>query len=131
MLAIYSGRLKHVVYDRLDDGKKEGFADLKILDDRVLEKNDAAIVARNSGYLDALSHMPWDGFAPSTKDLKTGALPAIWKNTADFDARFEKFGADSKAALASITDKATFMAAMPGVLNSCNGCHEKYRAKDD
>ena len=45
MLAIYSGRLKHVVYDRLDDGKKDGFADLKILDDRVLEKNDAAIVA--------------------------------------------------------------------------------------
>jgi predicted metal-dependent enzyme (double-stranded beta helix superfamily) len=45
MLAIYSGRLKHVVYDRLDDGRKEGFADLKIIEDRVLERNDAAIVA--------------------------------------------------------------------------------------
>ena len=37
--------LKHVVYDRRDDGKKEGFADLAIIDDRVLEKNDVAIVA--------------------------------------------------------------------------------------
>ena len=45
MMAIYSGRLKHVVYDRRDDGKKEGFADLAIIDDRVLEKNDVAIVA--------------------------------------------------------------------------------------
>ena len=45
MMAIYSGRLKHVVYDRQDDGTKEGFADLKIIDDRVLEKNDVAIVA--------------------------------------------------------------------------------------
>jgi predicted metal-dependent enzyme (double-stranded beta helix superfamily) len=44
-MAIYSGRLKHVVYDRQDDGSKEGFADLKIVDDRVLERNDIAMVA--------------------------------------------------------------------------------------
>ena len=45
MMAIYSGRLKHVVYDRKDDGTKEGFADLAIIEDRVLEKGDVAIVA--------------------------------------------------------------------------------------
>jgi hypothetical protein len=44
-MAIYSGRLKHVVYDRQDDGSKEGYANLKVMDDRVLEKNDIAIVA--------------------------------------------------------------------------------------
>ncbi len=60
---------------------------------------------------------------------KTNALPAIWTNKADFEARFKKFGDDSKAALASIKDKATFMAAMPGVLKNCNNCHETYRAK--
>src|SRR5713101_4061153 len=31
---------------------------------------NGAIVARNAGYLEALSKMPWDGFAESTKDLK-------------------------------------------------------------
>ncbi len=45
MMAIYSGRLKHVVYDRKDDGTKAGFADLAIIDDRVLEKGDIAVVA--------------------------------------------------------------------------------------
>jgi cytochrome c556 len=60
---------------------------------------------------------------------KTGALPEIWQNKDDFSARFQKLGADSRAALISITDRTTFMAAMPGVLKNCGGCHEKYRAK--
>ena len=44
-MAIYSGQLKHVVYDRMDDGSKEGYAELEIVDDRVLERNDMAMVA--------------------------------------------------------------------------------------
>ena len=44
-MGIYSGRLKHVVYDRSDDGSKEGYAELRVVDDRVLERNDIAIVA--------------------------------------------------------------------------------------
>lgn len=66
-------------------------------------------------------------------DSKTGhdteALPAIWSNKADFEARFTKFGADSDAALGSITDKASFTATMPKVLGNCGGCHKEYRAK--
>src|SRR5690242_2503122 len=31
---------------------------------------DANIVTRNVGFLDALSKMPWDGFAASTKEVK-------------------------------------------------------------
>ncbi len=44
-MGIYSGQLKHVVYDRLDDGTKEGYAELKVIDDRILQRNDTAIVA--------------------------------------------------------------------------------------
>ena len=44
-MGIYSGRLKHVVYGRSDDGSKEGYAELKVVDDRVPERNDIAIVA--------------------------------------------------------------------------------------
>ena len=61
---------------------------------------------------------------------KTEALPAIWKNKADFEARFAKLGEDSKAALAAIKDQATFKANYQPVLKNCNGCHETYRAKE-
>ena len=44
-MAIYSGRLRHTVYDRKDDGTKEGYAELEVIDDRILECNDMAIVA--------------------------------------------------------------------------------------
>lgn len=44
-MAIYSGQLKHIVYDRKDDGGTEGYAELEVVDDRVLERNDMAIVA--------------------------------------------------------------------------------------
>ncbi len=44
-LAIYSGRLEHTVYDRKDDGAKEGYAELEVVDDRILERNDIAMVA--------------------------------------------------------------------------------------
>ena len=61
----------------------------------------------------------------------TEALPAIWDNKKDFDARFAKFGTDATDALASVTDKASFGAAMTPVFKNCGGCHEKYRAKSD
>ena len=44
-LGLYSGQLKHTVYDRKDDGSKEGYAELEIIDDRVLHPKDMAIVA--------------------------------------------------------------------------------------
>src|SRR5262249_49916357 len=41
---------------------------------------------------------------------KTEALPAIWKNKADFEARLAKLGADAKAAQTDVKDLATFKA---------------------
>jgi cytochrome c556 len=66
----------------------------------------------------------------SEKGGKTEALPAIWQNKSDFEARFAKLGEDSKAALAAIKDQASFKTSFPPVLKDCNGCHETYRAKD-
>ena len=68
-------------------------------------------------------------------DSKTGddtaALPAIWENKADFNARFAKLGADANDALAKVKDEASFKAIVPSIFNNCGGCHEKYRAKKD
>ena len=78
---------------------------------------------------DAAGKMP--GLYPP--DSKTGgetqALPAVWDNKADFDARMKKFGADAAAAATAITDEASFKTNFPGVLKNCSDCHETYRLK--
>jgi cytochrome c556 len=59
----------------------------------------------------------------------TNALPAIWENKADFDARFTQFIKDVQAAQAGITDEATFKQFAPAVFKNCGSCHELYKAK--
>ena len=85
-----------------------------------------AIIA---SYVDVASKGP----ALFPENSKTGgdtaALPAIWANKADFDARFAKFGADAKAAQGSVKDLDSFKGAFGGLTKNCGGCHETYRAK--
>ncbi len=81
-------------------------------------------------YLNAAEKMP-ALFPPDSKTGDTNALPAIWDNKADLDARFKKLGDDATADLAAITDEATFKATMPAIYKNCGGCHEKYRAKQN
>ncbi|HEY1782538.1 MAG TPA: cytochrome c [Roseiarcus sp.] len=59
----------------------------------------------------------------------TAALPAIWENKADFEARFAKFIKDVQAAQAGVTDEATFKQFAPAIFKNCGGCHELYKAK--
>jgi cytochrome c556 len=68
-------------------------------------------------------------FTPDSKDGDTAALPKIWENKADFDAKFAKFGADAKAAEAKVTDLDSFKTAFGDVTKNCGGCHADYRAK--
>jgi predicted metal-dependent enzyme (double-stranded beta helix superfamily) len=44
-LSVYRGRIRHVVYERIDDGSVPGTADLRVKDDRILARGDFAIVA--------------------------------------------------------------------------------------
>jgi len=60
----------------------------------------------------------------------TAALPAIWENKADFDARLAKFGTNAKELQGKVKDLDTFKATWgPFLKDNCGGCHEKYRAK--
>ena len=81
-------------------------------------------------YVDAAKTLPTLFPDDSKTGEKTQALPAIWANKSDFDARFAKFGADATAAKASITDEASLKANLPKVLADCGGCHKGYRAPD-
>jgi cytochrome c556 len=61
---------------------------------------------------------------------ETAALPAIWENKADFDARLAKFGANAKEVQGKVKDLDAFKATWgPFLKDNCGGCHEKYRAK--
>jgi len=64
-------------------------------------------------------------------DSKTGgdtkALPAIWENKAGFDEIAVKMDTQAQAALASITDEASFKAQFPKVLENCGTCHKTFR----
>jgi cytochrome c556 len=92
---------------------------------------NAAVIARNAGYLDALSHMPWDGFDPNTKDLKSGALPAVYSDAGKFkQAQDDLQAAAGKLVAASKgSDEAATKAAIGAVGKACGACHDDFRQK--
>ena len=60
---------------------------------------------------------------------ETRALPKIWEDRADFDARWVKLGKDADAASAKITDEASLKVAFGDVTKNCDNCHDTYRAR--
>jgi cytochrome c556 len=59
----------------------------------------------------------------------TGALPAIWENKADFNAKLAKFATEAKAAGAATTKLDTFKAQMTEVRKNCGGCQPPSRKR--
>jgi cytochrome c556 len=59
----------------------------------------------------------------------TAALPAIWENKADFDAKLAKFATESKAAAEATKDLDSFKLQVTEVRKNCGGCHQTYRKK--
>jgi cytochrome c556 len=94
---------------------------------------NADTVAFNAAMLDALSRMPWDGFAESTKDttVKTAALPAIWSEPAKFKEAQDTFqkAVQALVAVSRGGDEAAQKAAIGAVGKTCGGCHQNFREK--
>ncbi len=92
---------------------------------------DAAVIARNVGYLDALSDMPWDGFNASTKGEKSAALPAVYSDPAKFKEAQEHFRSEvSKlVTVAKRGDESATKAQILAVGKTCGGCHDDFREK--
>jgi cytochrome c556 len=65
----------------------------------------------------------------TSKAGDTAALPAIWENKSDFEAKLAKFSTDSKAASAKVKDLDSFKAEMTEIGKSCGGCHQPYRKR--
>jgi cytochrome c556 len=89
----------------------------------------AKVKAALATFEDAAAKMP-NLFPPnSMTGGETAASPKIWESMDDFKAKFVKFGADAKAAEASIKDLDTLKAVFQIVGKNCGGCHELYRIK--
>lgn len=92
---------------------------------------NAAIVQRNAGFLDNLSRMPWDGFEPSTKGVKSAARPAVFNEPAKFKEAQDRLQNETSR-LYSISrsgDEAAVKAQIGAVGKACGGCHETFREK--
>lgn len=92
---------------------------------------DIAAVRRDAGYLDVLSRMAWDGFDPSTRGIKSEALPAVFENKAKFDehaSRFEKEAA-KLVTVSRSGDEAAVKAQIGAVGKACGACHDDFREK--
>ena len=92
---------------------------------------DAAVIARNAAFLDVLDKMPWDGFAASTKGVKSAALPAVFTDTAKFKEAQDRLQSEvSKlVAVGKSGDEAAVKAQLGAVGKACGGCHDNFREK--
>jgi cytochrome c556 len=97
---------------------------------------DAARAATHAANLAALgSYNPMALFAPGTSNAdlpgETRALPAIWENTDDVGAKFAAY-AEAAQALAAVAGdgRAEMGAALGAVGQTCQACHDDYRAED-
>ncbi|MGA7485785.1 MAG: cytochrome c [Xanthobacteraceae bacterium] len=68
-------------------------------------------------------------FPDNSKNGDTAALPPIWDNKADFNARLAKFASQAKTAADATKDLETFKIQITEVRKNCGGCHQTYRKK--
>jgi cytochrome c556 len=68
-------------------------------------------------------------FPDTSRTGDTNALPTIWENKADFEAKLAKFAADAKDAEGKISSLDNFKTEMADVRKNCGGCHQTYRKR--
>lgn len=89
------------------------------------------IVKRNSAFLDNLTRMAWDGFDPSTKDVKSATLPAAYEQQAKFREAASRLENEASRLyqVAQTGDEAAVKAQIGAVGKACGGCHNDFRQK--
>lgn len=91
-----------------------------------------AVFTKRAHQLSQLSLMPLDAFYVEGSDKgKTNALPKVWTNFPDFEARLAQFQKDA-AELAAISDKGDKNAirkAFGKTMKNCKACHSDYKAR--
>ena len=92
---------------------------------------NADIVKRNATFLDNLTRMPWDGFDPATKDVKSNALAAVWEQPDKFKEAASRLENEAHKLyqVSQSGDENAVKAQIGAVGKACGGCHENFRQK--
>jgi cytochrome c556 len=94
---------------------------------------DEAAFAKAVNDLNAVAGMMAEGFMPQGAPEGSRALPEIWTNWADFEAKAMALTTATQA-LADATRTGGFAAASPMVqstVQNCGGCHRTYRMRTE
>lgn len=91
------------------------------------------VMKKNGERLEQLATMMPDYFVMDTRkfDIKTEALPKLWDNKDDFGMKAGALLDAAKAlrAAAASGDDSGYGKAIRGVLKTCKGCHDNYKAE--
>jgi len=97
---------------------------------------DAELVARHAQRIGAIAPMLTDTFKLDTSgaDVTTEALPVIWENPAEFQAKIETL-VERAADLSRIAETDSSEGAIKGGIGklgqACGSCHDDFRVKDE
>jgi len=92
---------------------------------------NADVVRRNAGFVDNLTRMSWDGWDPSTRNVKSRTLAAAFDNKAKFNEYISRLEneASKLVSVSKSGDEAAIKAQIGAVGKVCAGCHEDFRSK--
>jgi cytochrome c556 len=90
---------------------------------------DARVAQENAAVVEALSKLPWAGFAPGTEAVKSKAKPEIWTEKAKFDQGADRMMAEVAKlnAAAKTGNLDAVKAAFGETAKTCKACHDAYR----
>lgn len=89
---------------------------------------DAKVAADNAALVATLSKLPGAGFGPGTETgLNTRAKPEIWRDSAKFQAAYEKMVDAASKLPAAAGDPAALKTAFGATAATCKGCHDDFR----
>ncbi len=89
---------------------------------------DAKVATDNANLVSTLARLPGAGFGAGTETgLNTRAKPEIWKDTAKFQAAYEKMLDATSKLPAAANDPATLKTAFGAAAATCKGCHDDFR----
>ena len=94
---------------------------------------DQAVFVKHANDVAALGSMIPEGFIPNSAVAGSAALPEIWTNTSDFQAKAADLQ-NAAQALATAASSQGFEAAkgmVQAVGQSCGGCHRPYRRRQE
>jgi cytochrome c556 len=89
---------------------------------------DAKIAGENAALVATLAKLPGAAFpAGSETGMNTRAKPEIWKDTAKFQAAYEKMVTETAKLPAAAGDAGTLKTAFGAAAATCKGCHDDFR----